>query len=39
MAEMRTLAEARFDVLHLAPATASHPRRAGREFLLIGRRR
>lgn len=39
MAEMRTLAEARFEVLHLAHATASHPRRAGREFLLIGRRR
>ncbi|HCZ33590.1 MAG TPA: SAM-dependent methyltransferase [Holophagaceae bacterium] len=38
MAEMRTLAEARFEVLHLAHATASHPRRAGREFLLIGRR-
>lgn len=39
MAEMQTLAETRFEVLHLAPATTSHPRRAGREFLLIGKRR
>ena len=36
---MRALAEPRFEVLHLAEATRSHPRRAGREFLLIGRRR
>ena len=39
MADMRTLAEARFEVLHLADATQSHPRRAGREFLMIARRR
>lgn len=39
MAEMRALAEPRFEVLHLGPALAGHPRRAGREYLLIGRRR
>ncbi|GLH72721.1 SAM-dependent methyltransferase [Geothrix limicola] len=39
MPEMRALAEAHFDVLHLAEATASHPRRAGREFLMVARRR
>ena len=39
MAELRALAEARFEVLHLAEATSSHPRRAGREFLLVGRKR
>jgi SAM-dependent methyltransferase len=39
MAELRSLAEAHFEVLHLAPATRSHPRRAGREMLLVGRRR
>jgi len=39
MTEMRSLAEARFEVLHLADATQSHPRRAGREFLMIARRR
>lgn len=39
MAEMEALAGRRFEVLHLAEARASHPRRAGREFLLIGRRR
>jgi hypothetical protein len=39
MAEMRTLAEARFEVLHLAEARESHPRRAGREYLLIARKR
>jgi SAM-dependent methyltransferase len=39
MAEMRALAEARFEVLHLAETGASHPRRLGREFLLIARRR
>lgn len=39
MEEMRHLAAARFDVLHLAEATTSHPRRAGREFLLVARHR
>jgi len=39
MADMRLLAESRFEVLHLADATFSHPRRAGREFLLVARRR
>ncbi|WP_306591328.1 methyltransferase domain-containing protein [Geothrix sp. 21YS21S-4] len=37
--EMRALAEPRFDVLHLGPALRSHPRRAGREFLLVARRK
>ncbi len=39
MAEMRILAEARFDVLHLAEAKGSHPRRAGREFQMVARKR
>ena len=39
MADMRTFAEAHFDVLHLAEAKESHPRRAGREFLLVARKR
>ena len=39
MAEMRTLAEARFEVLHLANTTASHPRRLGREYLMMARKR
>ena len=39
MEERRHLAEAHFDVLHLDHATASHPRRAGREYLLVARRR
>lgn len=39
MAEMRPLAEARFEVLHLAEARGSHPRRAGREYILIARKR
>lgn len=39
MGELRRLAEARFEVLHLADATRSHPRRAGREYLLVARRR
>jgi len=39
MAEMRAVAEAHFDILHLAPAEQSHPRRAGREFLLVARKR
>lgn len=38
MAEMRRLAEARFEVSHLAEATASHPRRAGREYLMVARK-
>lgn len=33
------LAEASFEVLHLVDATQSHSRRAGRELLLVGRRR
>lgn len=37
--ELRALALPDFELLHLAPATKSHPRRAGREFLLAGRRR
>ncbi len=39
MLEMRQLAEARFEVLHLADATQSHPRRAGREFLMVAKKR
>lgn len=39
LAELRLLVEGPFEVLHLAPATRSHPRRAGREMLLVGRRR
>ena len=39
MPDMRQLAEARFDILHLGEATQSHPRRAGREFLLVARKR
>ncbi len=38
MAEMRHLAEARFEVLHLAEASESHPRRAGREYLMVARK-
>lgn len=37
--ELRSLAEGRFDLLHLADATRSHLRRRGREMLLVGRRR
>lgn len=37
--ELRKLAAARFEVLHLGPAACSHPRRAGREFLLVARKR
>jgi len=36
--ELRRLARARFEVLDLAEATCSHPRRAGREFLMVARR-
>jgi SAM-dependent methyltransferase len=37
MEAARALAEVRFEVLHLEHAIRSHPRRAGREFLLVGR--
>lgn len=37
--ELRRLADPGFEVLHLAAATRSHPRRAGREFLMVGQRR
>jgi thiopurine S-methyltransferase len=39
METCRALVEPRFEVLHLAHATTSHPRRAGREFLMVARRR
>ncbi len=39
MKELRQLVEPRFDVLHLAEAACSHPRRAGREYLLVARKR
>ncbi len=39
MADLRRLVEPRFEALHLAEATTSHPRRAGREYLLVGRLR
>jgi thiopurine S-methyltransferase len=39
MTEMRALPETRFEVLHLAEATASHPRRAGREYLMVAKKR
>lgn len=35
----RELADPRFEILHLARAEASHPRRAGRELLMVARRR
>jgi len=37
--ELRSLAEVSFEVLHLAETTESHPRRAGREYLLVARKR
>lgn len=37
--DLRALAEPRFDVLHLGEARRSHPRRAGRETLLVARKR
>jgi SAM-dependent methyltransferase len=37
MAELRALVEPRFEVLYLRAAAHSHPRRAGREFLLVAR--
>ena len=39
MEAMRALAEVRFEVLHLSAATESHPRRAGREYLMVARKR
>ena len=39
MEDARSLAAARFEVLHLSRATQSHPRRAGREFLVVGRKK
>ena len=39
IADLRRLAEAHFEVLYLADATESHPRRAGREFLLVAKKR
>ena len=38
MAELRRLAGSQFEVLHLNHARRSHPRRAGREYLLVARR-
>ena len=38
-AELRRIVETGFEVLHLAHAQDSHPRRAGREFLLVARKR
>ncbi|WP_257310361.1 TPMT family class I SAM-dependent methyltransferase [Geothrix fuzhouensis] len=35
----RELADPHFEILHLARASASHPRRAGRELLMVARRR
>ena len=39
MTELRHLAKTHFDVLHLAEATDSHPRRAGREYLVVAQKR
>ncbi len=39
MEAMRALAGGRFEVLHLAETAASHPRRLGREFLMVARKR
>jgi SAM-dependent methyltransferase len=39
MEEARTLASERFNLLYLDRAHASHPRRAGREFLVIAQRK
>lgn len=39
MADLRALVEPRFAILHLDHATRSHPRRAGREFLMVATRR
>ena len=37
--QVRALAEADFEILHLDHASRSHPKRAGREFLLVARKR
>ncbi len=39
MDELRTLAGASFEVLHLGAASRSHPRRAGREYLMVAKKR
>jgi len=39
MADLRELVGSHFEVLHLAAATTSHPRRAGREYLMVARKR
>lgn len=39
MEEMQSLVESCFEVQHLGKASYSHPRRAGREFLMIATRR
>lgn len=39
MDEIRSLAKPRFDLIHLRRAQRSHPRRAGREFLVIARKK
>ena len=39
METCRALAEPRFEILHLVHTTNSHPRRAGREFLMVAKRR
>ena len=39
MDEARSLVKTRFEVLHLGRAQQSHPRRAGREFLVIGQKK
>jgi SAM-dependent methyltransferase len=39
MEELCAVASPRFEILHLAAATRSHPRRAGREFLVVARRK
>jgi len=39
MEELRKLAEPWFEILYLGPATRSHPKRAGREFLVVARKR
>ena len=36
--ELRALAAGPFEILHLDHATRSHPRRAGREFLVVARK-
>ena len=36
---LRELAEKDFQILYSAPALHSHPRRAGREFLLVAKKK